>query len=363
MTLMKSRLLSAGAAALWIAAAQMPAGAATLVYDDFEAPGGYSLTDYQTKWINPYGLGEMALNDTRDFSAGNFAISAQTFQTGFDFSVYDHLKYIGVSTQAFAVPTLGSVTFSSVIDATTYGTQPGRIIEGTYIQSGDPYAAATLEGQQAAAVMNMIDFKTGQLFDWFISGDTAFTLIERLPSSVTNPLLVPGDPGYVGIDKMYTQIIDEVKIGPGPQEVSITYSRQDGVSFYLNGVLISQVTNVGIPLDQQGLPYSGIYPSYGPGENLLSEIDSFSIGHGLFSLLDAYPFQHPDRPDLAVSIPVANRIFGQGLDATFDDFKVITVETFAPGAVPEPASWALMIGGFALAGAAMRRRTPAVRFA
>jgi len=33
------------------------------------------------------------------------------------------------------------------------------------------------------------------------------------------------------------------------------------------------------------------------------------------------------------------------------------------GAVPEPASWALMLGGFGLAGAAMRRRRTAVRFA
>lgn len=32
-------------------------------------------------------------------------------------------------------------------------------------------------------------------------------------------------------------------------------------------------------------------------------------------------------------------------------------------AVPEPANWAMMIGGFALAGAAMRRRRAAVRFA
>ena len=38
--------------------------------------------------------------------------------------------------------------------------------------------------------------------------------------------------------------------------------------------------------------------------------------------------------------------------------------SYAPvrGAVPEPASWAMMIGGFGLAGAAMRRRT-AMRFA
>ena len=33
------------------------------------------------------------------------------------------------------------------------------------------------------------------------------------------------------------------------------------------------------------------------------------------------------------------------------------------GAVPEPASWAMMVGGFGLAGAAMRRRRTAIRFA
>ena len=33
-----------------------------------------------------------------------------------------------------------------------------------------------------------------------------------------------------------------------------------------------------------------------------------------------------------------------------------------PGAVPEPASWAMMIGGFALAGGAMRRRKVALAF-
>jgi hypothetical protein len=33
------------------------------------------------------------------------------------------------------------------------------------------------------------------------------------------------------------------------------------------------------------------------------------------------------------------------------------------GAVPEPASWALMLGGFGLVGGAMRSRKAAVRFA
>jgi hypothetical protein len=33
------------------------------------------------------------------------------------------------------------------------------------------------------------------------------------------------------------------------------------------------------------------------------------------------------------------------------------------GAVPEPATWAMMIGGFGIAGAAMRRKSAALRFA
>ena len=41
------------------------------------------------------------------------------------------------------------------------------------------------KGQQAGVVLNMVNFQTGQLFDWFVGEDTAFALIERLPSNVT----------------------------------------------------------------------------------------------------------------------------------------------------------------------------------
>ncbi len=297
------------------------------VYDSFSKPGGYTLGDYYTKWANIYGPGEMANAETRSFAGGKLSISAVPFTVGYDFSVFDHLKYIAVSTQVFPAPPRGSITFSSVIQAQTPGTQAGRVIEGTYVQSGLPYAQPTLEGQQAGAVMNMIDFGTGQLFDWFVSGSKAFTLIERLPSNVTNPTLPATDPGYVGRDKMYTQIIDEVSIGPGPHKVAIKFTRKGDkgtVSYYLDGRLISKVRNVGVPLDVQGKKYSGIYPSLGAGEPLAPKISGFAIGHGLFSLLDAFPFQHPDAPELAVSIPVENRLFGQGARASFDNFRVET---------------------------------------
>lgn len=318
-------LAAMGAGALSPAWAAGPAHTSSVVYDDFHRNDGapYTLADYNSRWANPYGLGEMMSTggDTRSFQGNRFSISAVPFTVGFDFSVFDHLKYIAVSKQAFAVPPLGSLTFSSVIQAETPGTDPGRIIRGTYIQSGAPYAQPSFEGQQAGAVMNMIDFGTGQLFDWFISGSRAFTLIERLPSNVTGV-------GNVGLDRAYTQIIDEFPITPGPQKVAIRYTRTGATSqveFLLNGKRVSRVPYVGIPLDRQGQHYTGVYPSYGPGEPLSDQINSFVIGHGLFSLLDAFPFQHPDRPDLAVSIPVANRLFGQGARARFDRFTVDTV--------------------------------------
>lgn len=42
---------------------------------------------------------------------------------------------------------------------------------------------------------------------------------------------------------------------------------------------------------------------------------------------------------------------------------IVLFSTQPGGSVPEPATWAMMIGGFALAGAAMRRRKAAVSFA
>jgi hypothetical protein len=65
-------------------------------------------------------------------------------------------------------------------------------------------------------VVNVLDFCTGQLFDWFIASDTAFALVERLPSTVTGNVSNPAcrEATEVGIDKMYTQVIREVPV-PG----------------------------------------------------------------------------------------------------------------------------------------------------
>jgi len=48
------------------------------VYDNFDRPG-YSLADYSEKWTMPFGLGEMGVNDTRDFSGGCLNVTAVPF--------------------------------------------------------------------------------------------------------------------------------------------------------------------------------------------------------------------------------------------------------------------------------------------
>ena len=122
-------IVSLGVALLWAPTAvadKPPAPARTTVevYDDFGS--GYSLADYQEKWSNPYGLGEMALGDTRSFARGAFNVSAVPFRTGADFSVFDHLNYIAISNKAFPVPTSGSLEISSTIKASTEAARRSR---------------------------------------------------------------------------------------------------------------------------------------------------------------------------------------------------------------------------------------------
>jgi hypothetical protein len=281
---------------------------------------------YNERWGAGFGPGE----GVRTIRPNSVTVDAHTFTTGADFSVFDHLKYIRISNGSFAMPEDGSLQFSVDITADTSGTDPNRDIVGCYGPSGAygtsgctaPFSHDVLEGQQAGVVLNMVNFATGQLFDWFVSDNQVFALIERLPSNVTGV-------GTVGLDRAYTQIVKVGSIKPGrTHNVAIRYTRDavdSYVEYFLDGKLFVRVDHVGIPLDKQPVPYTGYAPSLGNGEELKDELDSFVIGHGLFSLLDAFPYQHPDAPELSVSIPVENQIFGQGAIGTWANFKVTTI--------------------------------------
>src|SRR4051794_15168362 len=76
----------------------------TVVYDNFDKAGGYTVADYESKWNNLFGPLELAAGGTRDFNGGKLNVQATPFHVGADFSVFDHLKYFGVSNQTFPVP-------------------------------------------------------------------------------------------------------------------------------------------------------------------------------------------------------------------------------------------------------------------
>ena len=338
-------LVGAAALALTAPAAQgvPPAPARTVTYDSG------TLAEYQQKWTNPYGPLDGAQPVV---SKGAVQISAEPFKPGTDFSVFDHLKYIAISTKAFPAPKQGTVEFSVNIKASTPNAVAGHVVHGVYGPPGSytdsslpAYAEAVLEGQQAGVVLNMIDFCTGQLFDWFVSSNYAFALIERLPTSVTGNTSNPNCPGAteVGLDKAYTQIIRNAPVAAGRgHSVSIAYSQNgstSSVKYTLDGKVFATVSDVGVPLDRQNVDYTGIYPALGPGESLGGKINSFSIGHGLFSLLDAFPFQYGCAPPTApggqgvcdpatlpysVSISPSERSFGQGATGRWDGFRVTT---------------------------------------
>jgi len=278
------------------------------------------------------GLGEMAVYDSRLVEDGVFSVEAVPFQTGAD-AIFDHAKYFAISHDSFPMPKNGSLQFSVDIRATTPGTQPGRVIRGSYTDTPNcerSYVQPTIEGQQAAVMFNMTSVETGQVFDWFVSGSSVFALIERLPSNVTQPKLPASDSSYVGLAKAYTQIVKSAPVKPGEiHTYAIRYTRdatQSSVEFLLDGDPFARVDRVGIPLDTQGALYTGLYPSYhgAPGEELAQRMDTFVIGHGLYSVLDAFPFQHPGAPELAVSIPLSERLFGQGARGEFSNFDVTT---------------------------------------
>jgi hypothetical protein len=65
--------------------------------------------------------------------------------------------------------------------------------------------------------------------------------------------------------------------------------------------------------------YSRRWPALGAGEEIGSKIDTVVIAHGLFTLIDAFPFRHADAREASVSIPVSERLFAK---ARREDSKI-----------------------------------------
>ncbi len=127
-------------------------------------------------------------------------------------------------------------------------------------------------------------------------------------------------------------------------------------------------------------PFGVNYATYGLGSTAFTNIaDPLKVTGG-FSVSDFDPGVFAWASDLSFTnlfLNLPGTVSLTGAETYNDcphwtDCKIVTrrivagiasTEGVVAGPVPEPASWAMMVGGFALVGGAMRsRRRPAVRF-
>jgi hypothetical protein len=111
-----------------------------------------------------------------------------------------------------------------------------------------------------------------------------------------------------------------------------------------------------ISLSNYGFSVNGSPVNLGPADTTFYSLSSGSIGA-------AAPFSNYTMFFTAAEAGTLTfKFFTTGNDNVGPILDNVSLDV-AAGAVPEPATWGMMIGGFALAGAAMRRRKAAVSFA
>jgi hypothetical protein len=289
-----------------------------VLYDDFQ--GG--AVSYARKWLPYYSLErQFGATNLPAFSSGRLRLRAQPFigwmddacVPGFPACVNaDHIKYGAFSQRRFPIPRRGSATVSADVLARTSGIRPGYVV---------PATGRTLpEAHQAAAVLQLVEPNAFVALDWFVAGRQAIPKLERTPWPVGVPL-----------DRAFTQFLSPVRIAPGRfHRFAIRYTRGreplDKVDWLLDGRVVATVRKLGVPLDvQDPRRYGGItFRSFGPGEPVAPVMKELVVGHGLLSFVDDFPY-FPAYPDHFVSIPREQRIFGQGVDAFYDDVRIVRV--------------------------------------
>jgi len=152
--------------------------------------------------------------------------------------------------------------------------------------------------------------------------------------------------------------------------------------FYLTGGSLptsSVITaNFGATINGPGVSFDDLFeftiPQNGTGSGSLSTSFSSSADQLTLSqvLVDGVSrtivASSGGQSVTATGIPISNGVLNtievKGVTSSTNDKATFSgTATFNAGAVPEPASWALMIGGFGLVGAAMRRRRTSLQLA
>lgn len=244
-------------------------------------------------------------------------------------------KLLGV---AFAAAIVGSASGAQAaltqIDLSPYVNQ-GFANGGWFINSGAfSSIVGSTTGNQGSTipftVANVNDPNKGALNYWFGLDDGSGTNLFGPAGSVTIPIAVSG------VDTVYT-LIDNTFGAAGSTEFSITFNGSGG-PLTLNYVGSDNTKDYNYP--------NCFTNGCDPTPNATNWFIDPNFGSGLQLV----------KWNLAPSFGLTSVTFTQ-----INSFNgAIVAGVTVNGGVPEPATWSLMIGGFGLAGAALRRRRRAL---
>jgi len=193
-------------------------------------------------------------------------------------------------------------------------------------------AAAFVAVSAAPAFAGNLGFETGDLTDWTANGPSGALGSYGAFTPVSGSFLGAVQAGLG--DGAYTTLSQTFTLGAGG-----TISGFAG--FQANDYL---------PFDDSGyLAVNGIH---------LLDWSVGSVGNYGNSGWNAFNFTALAAGNYTLELGVANHG-----DNGFSSGAVLDAVSVTPGTVPEPASWAMMLGGFGLIGGAMRARTRKLSFA
>jgi len=154
---------------------------------------------------------------------------------------------------------------------------------------------------------------------------------------------------------------------------SNSWSFVDDITGQTVGGIISGLQN-GTNLSAAGLtititqsPYAELLGDYtfDAGTSFQPQHDHYSATGGVVTLIDLFYQDATFNKQLFLGTDPFDTYYPEnynGAQYTYS-FSAPTFSAATAAPTPEPATWALMVGGFGLAGAAMRRKRVVVRFA
>ncbi|GEL20632.1 DUF6081 family protein [Pseudonocardia asaccharolytica] len=152
---------------------------------------------------------------------GTLSIHVERFERAHDqVQIMDNPKHLLLSTESFTVPTGGAATFAMEMAATGINAAPRDYRDGF-------------------ASMNVLDMASGWVFDACATGDTVFSIYERLPMP--------------GVGRPFTYVIEHplagLEVAPGlAHRYEITLdARRGAAEWRVDGHLVHDVRGVEIP--------------------------------------------------------------------------------------------------------------------